>query len=30
MCESLNTKELLIEHGPTRDDVMKWAKEEHV
>ena len=21
-------KELLIEHGPTRDDVMKWAKEE--
>lgn len=20
--------ELLIEHGPTRDDVMKWAKEE--
>lgn len=21
-------KELLIDHGPTRDDVMKWAKEE--
>ena len=21
-------KELLIEHGPTRDDVMRWAKEE--
>ena len=21
-------KELLLEHGPTRDDVMKWAKEE--
>lgn len=21
-------QELLIEHGPTRDDVMKWAKEE--
>lgn len=21
-------KELLIEHGPTRDDVMKWAREE--
>ena len=21
-------KELLIEHGPTRDDVMNWAKEE--
>lgn len=21
-------KQLLIEHGPTRDDVMKWAKEE--
>ena len=21
-------KELLIEHGPTRDDVIKWAKEE--
>lgn len=21
-------KELLAEHGPTRDDVMKWAKEE--
>ena len=21
-------KELLIEHGPTREDVMKWAKEE--
>lgn len=21
-------KELLVEHGPTRDDVMKWAKEE--
>lgn len=21
-------KELLIEHGPTRDDVMAWAKEE--
>lgn len=21
-------KELLTEHGPTRDDVMKWAKEE--
>ena len=21
-------KELLIEHGPTRDDVMKWAKQE--
>ena len=20
-------KELLIEHGPTRDDVMRWAKE---
>lgn len=20
--------ELLVEHGPTRDDVMKWAKEE--
>ena len=20
--------ELLAEHGPTRDDVMKWAKEE--
>lgn len=21
-------KELLLEHGPTRDDVMKWAKQE--
>ncbi len=21
-------KELLIDHGPTRDDVMRWAKEE--
>lgn len=21
-------KELFIEHGPTRDDVVKWAKEE--
>lgn len=21
-------KELLVEHGPTRNDVMKWAKEE--
>ena len=21
-------KELLVEHGPTRDDVMKWAREE--
>ena len=21
-------KELLIEHGPTRDDVMLWAKEQ--
>ena len=21
-------KELLVEHGPTRDDVMNWAKEE--
>lgn len=21
-------QELLVEHGPTRDDVMKWAKEE--
>lgn len=21
-------KELLVEHGPTRDDVMKWAKEQ--
>lgn len=21
-------KDLLIEHGPTRDDVMKWAREE--
>jgi len=21
-------KDLLIDHGPTRDDVMKWAKEE--
>jgi len=23
-----NLKELLIEHGPTRDDVMSWAREE--
>ena len=21
-------KELLVEHGPTRDDVMAWAKEQ--
>lgn len=21
-------KELLVEHGPTRDDVMAWAREE--
>ena len=21
-------KELLVDHGPTRDDVMQWAKEE--
>ena len=21
-------KELLVEHGPTRDDVMRWAKEK--
>lgn len=22
-------KELLLEHGPTRDDVMAWPKKKH-
>lgn len=28
MCKLGTLKELLVEHGPIRDDVMTWAREQ--